>query len=119
MDYVALGCPHCTLNQIKEIAELLDGKKVKDGVILWVHTNMMIKAFAQQMGFMDTIEKAGGVLTQDLCTVLGNPEALGVSRLATNSPKMAFYAPGSNSMSVWYGNVNKCINAALTGRWEG
>lgn len=117
VDYVAIGCPHCSLNQIKEVADLLKGKKVKDGVTLWVHTNMAIKAMAKQLGYMDTIEEAGGVLTQDLCTILGNPEALGVHTLATNSPKMAFYAPGSNGFDVWYGDVKACIETALTGQW--
>jgi len=118
VDYVALGCPHFTLNQIKEVADLLEGKRIKDGVTLWVHTNIPIKQMAEEFGYRKIIEDAGGVLTQDLCTILGNPEALGVTTLATNSPKMAFYAPGSNGLDVWYGDANKCIQTALTGRWE-
>ena len=118
VDYVAIGCPHCSLNQIAEVARLLEGKKVAPGVMLWVHTNMAIKQMAKQFGYMDTIEKAGGVLTQDLCTILGNPEALGASTVATNSAKMAFYAPGSNSMGVWFGSVERCIDAAVTGYWK-
>jgi predicted aconitase len=117
VDYVAMGCPHFTLNQVREAAELLRGKKIKDGVALWIHTNIPIKQLAEQFGYKKIIEDAGGILTQDLCTVLGNPESLGVTTLATNSPKMAFYAPGSNGLSVWYGSVAKCIQAALTGRW--
>lgn len=118
VDYVAIGCPHCSLNQIKEIADLLKGKKVRDEVTLWVHTNMAIKAMAKQLGYMDIIEEAGGILTQDLCTILGNPESLGLHTLATNSPKMAFYAPGSNGFDVWYGSVNECIETAITGYWN-
>ena len=117
VDYVAIGCPHCSLNQIKEVANLLEGKKVKDSVVLWIHTNMAIKAMAKQLGYMDIIEEAGGILTQDLCTILGTPESLGVHTLATNSPKMAFYAPGSNGFDVWYGDIRSCIQAALTGQW--
>lgn len=118
VDYVALGCPHFSLNQIKEVSDLLMGKHVKDGVTLWIHTNMAIKAMAKQFGYMDIIEEAGGILTQDLCTILGTPESLGVHTLATNSPKMAFYAPGSNGFDVWYGDEYKCIQAALTGKWK-
>ncbi len=118
VDFVALGCPHFSLNQIKEVADLLKGKHIKEDVTLWIHTNMAIKAMAKQFGYLDIIEEAGGILTQDLCVVLSTPESLGLSTLATNSPKMAFYAPGGNGLNTWYGDVESCINAALTGKWE-
>jgi predicted aconitase len=119
VDYVAIGCPHCTLNQIAEIAHMLEGRRVHEGTALWVHTNIPIKRMAEQYGYLKAIEDAGGVLTQDLCTILGNPEALGFRSLATNSPKMAFYAPGSNKMTVNYGTTENCIRAALDGVWPG
>ena len=118
VDYVAIGCPHCSLNQLKELATLLQGRTVNKETTLWVHTNVAIKHLAQQLGYVEVIEEAGGVVTQDLCTVLGNPEALGFKTLATNSPKMAFYAPGSNGFHVWYGSVDQCIEAAVLGTWN-
>lgn len=118
VDYVAIGCPHCSLNQIKEVATLLKGRRVNKGATLWVHTNVAIKSLARQLGYVQSIEEAGGVVTQDLCTILGNPEALGFKTLATNSPKMAFYAPGSNGFSVWYGSVEQCLDAAVQGAWK-
>lgn len=118
VDYVAIGCPHCSLNQLREIASLLRDRKVKEGTALWVHTNVAIKHMAAQLGYVRAIEDSGGIVTQDLCTVLGNPEALGFRTLATNSPKMAFYAPGSNGMTVWYGSVERCMDAAVSGVWE-
>lgn len=118
MDYVAIGCPHCSLNQIKEVAVLLNGRKINRETTLWVHTNVAIKALAKQLGYVRSIEEAGGVVTQDLCTILGNPESLGFKTLATNSPKMAFYAPGSNGFSVWYGSAEQCIEAAIQGIWK-
>ncbi|HHW43453.1 MAG TPA: DUF521 domain-containing protein [Desulfotomaculum sp.] len=117
VDYVAIGCPHCSIGQIREVAELIAGKKVNENVTLWVHTSAAIKGLAGQLGYIRIIEEAGGVVTQDLCTVLGNPEALGVKTLATNSAKMAFYAPGSNGLDVWYGSVRQCIEAAINGYW--
>ncbi len=118
VDYVAIGCPHCSLNQIKEVATLLKGRRINRETTLWVHTNVAIKSLARQLGYLQAIEEAGGVVTQDLCTILGNPEALGFKTLATNSPKMAFYAPGSNGFSVWYGSADQCIEAAVQGTWK-
>ncbi len=118
VDYVALGCPHYSLRQLEETAKLLQGKKVSKDVMMWVHTNVAIKGMAQQLGYVRAIEEAGAIVTQDLCTVLGNPEALGVKTLATNSGKMAFYAPGSNGLGVWFGEAKRCIDAAITGYWK-
>jgi hypothetical protein len=118
VDYVAIGCPHCSLNQLKELTTLLKGRRVNKETTLWVHTNVAINYLAKQLGYVQVIEDAGGVVTQDLCTILGNPEALGFKTLATNSPKMAFYAPGSNGFSVWYGSVEQCIDAAVHGSWK-
>jgi predicted aconitase len=119
VDYVAVGCPHFSLGQIKEVAGLLQGKKVSKDVVCWIHTNVAIKALATQLGYTKIIEASGAVLTQDICTVLSIPEALGLKTLATNSPKMAFYAPGGNQLMTWYGNLQKCIDAAVTGSWKG
>jgi predicted aconitase len=118
VDLVAIGCPHCSLNQIADIARLLAGRRVADGVTLWVHTNVAIKALARQLGFVDAIEQAGGLVTQDLCVVLSVPESLGFRTVATNSPKMAFYAPGGNGLPTWYGSVERCLDAAVTGAWS-
>ncbi|MDR3591612.1 MAG: aconitase X catalytic domain-containing protein [Negativicutes bacterium] len=118
VDYVAIGCPHFSLKQVKETAMLLQGRKVSQDVVLWIHTNVAIKALATQLGYTKIIEDAGGVLTQDLCTVLSIPEALGFKTLATSSPKMAFYAPGGNGLMTWYGSVKQCIDAAVKGYWE-
>lgn len=118
VDYVAIGCPHLTLNQVAEVAALLEGKKVKPGVTMWVHTNLAVKGMAKQLGYMDIIERSGAVLTQDLCTILSIPEALGLHSLATNSAKMAFYAPGSNRLATWFGSLRNCVDAAVTGMWN-
>ena len=101
VDFVALGCPHCSLAQVAELAKMLEGKHVKEGVTMWIHTNMAVKAMAEQLGYRKMIEDAGAVLTQDLCVVLSNPEALGFNTLATHSPKMSFYSPGVNSLQTW------------------
>ena len=117
VDFVALGCPHATINQIQEIAARLQGRKISGRVMMWVQTNLATKALAREAGFAQTIEAAGAVLTQDLCTVLAVPEALGATVVATNSPKLAFYGPGANGLGVKYGSLENCVEAALTGLW--
>ena len=118
VDYVAIGCPHANIEQIKEVAELLDGKKVKDGVIFLLHTNVPTKAMAKQFGYYDIIEKAGAKVTQDFCTPLGDPEDFGVKVMATDSSRAAFYGPHNNGFDVWFGTAAQCVDAAIKGHWD-
>ena len=115
VELVTLGCPHVSINQVKEIAEKLDGKKVNDGCRLWIQSSAFVKGMAKQLGYMDIIEKAGGVIVQDICTNLAWPELLGVKTMASNSTKVAFYTPGSNGLDVWCGTTDECLEAAVTG----
>jgi hypothetical protein len=116
--YVSMGCPHANLDQIKEIADLLEGKKVKEGVLFMLHTNMAMKEIARQLGYMNTIEKAGAFITQGFCSPLGDPEDFAGKVMATNSAKTAFYGPHGNHMDTWFGTSKQCVNAAIKGYWE-
>jgi predicted aconitase len=118
IDYVAIGCPHTSVRQLQEIAHLLEGSTVHRDVKLWIHTSTTVKAVSERKGYVKTIEKAGGCVTCDMCTVLGPPEALGLKHVVTNSSKLAFYAPGSNRMKVGYGDLHTCIEAAVRGKWN-
>lgn len=117
VDMVNFGCPHLTYNEIREIASMLEGKKVHDGVKLWVGTSYQVKVVADKAGWTQTIEKAGGLVVTNICMGPGAPfAARGVKVVATNSPRSAYYAPGVEHL---YGSTRECIEAALTGRWRG
>lgn len=118
VDLVTIGCPQLTINQVRYISERLKGKKVKDGVTLWLQTNAFVKGMAKQLGYMDIIEKAGGIMLQDVCTCLSYPELLGHKTMVCNSAKLSFYTPGSNGMDIWCADTEKCIEAALTGYFD-
>ena len=119
---VTLGCPHASISEIEEVALLLKGRKVKEGVQLWVMTALPIKAMAERLGYVNTIEAAGGLVVCDTCVILGPMKEIfekdGITTLATNSAKLAHYAPGQWSVNVQYGSVVKCVEAAINGRWD-
>src|SRR5262249_44821029 len=43
IDFVDLGCPHSTLEQLQGLAEKLAGKRVAPGVRFWINTNRMTR----------------------------------------------------------------------------
>lgn len=113
IDLVSVGCPHASVAEISAIAKLVRGKKLK--AMLWVTTARTTKERAA--GHVKTIEDAGGLVVADTCVVVAPIKELGYKHLATNSGKMAFYAPGSCGLTVHYGALEDCVNAAISGRW--
>jgi len=120
VDLVCFGCPHCSIPQMKEIASHLTGKKIHPNTRLWVATSGHLKDMAQRMGLVENIEKAGGLVTTDLCVAPGAPFHLvpGIKTVATNSARGAYFIPGACSVDVIFGDTKDCLKAALSGKWR-
>jgi predicted aconitase len=119
VDFIVLGCPHYSVEQLWELCRLLEGKKIKDGTSLWVFTPRALKEMADRNGYTDVISKAGGVLMTDTCPALGQVLPKNTKVVATDSAKQAHYLPAIMNVQTWFGSTEDCINAALTGRWKG
>jgi predicted aconitase len=121
VDLVCFGCPHCSIPQIREIASLLQNKKIHANARLWVATGSHLKAMAQQMGYVEIIERAGGLVLTDLCVAPGAPFHLvsGVKTVAINSARGAYFIPGACNVDVLFGDTKDCVQAAITGKWGG
>ena len=120
VDLVCFGCPHCSIPQIREIASLLQDQKIHPNARLWVATASHLKAIAQQMGYVEIIERAGGLVLTDLCVAPGAPFHLvpGVKTVAINSARGAYFIPGACNVDVIFGDTKDCVQAAITGKWR-
>jgi len=124
VDLVKLGCPHCSLSELRNIASLLAGQKVHPNVILLIATSKQIYTIAKTSGYVDIIKKAGGVFTntcvgsQDPFNTLG-PE-LGIKTAATNSARAAHYSvrTSKGKVKMLYGSTRECLSAAISGKWR-
>ena len=116
IELVCVGCPHCSIKEISEIADLLESKKVADGTELWVATSRTAKQLADKRGYTATIEAAGGKFACDTCMAVA-PLKGRFKSLATTSAKGCFYSR-QNLMKTKMGSVEECINAAVTGKWN-
>jgi predicted aconitase len=114
IDFVSIGCPHASVDELTKIAELVRGRKLK--AALWITTSRYVSDKAKdQVGI---IEQSGGTVVNDTCLVVAPVEDFGFENLATNSGKAAFYAPTHSKLNVRFGTLEQCINAAISGRWE-
>lgn len=107
-DLVCLGCPHASLEEIEEIANLVESKEIAND--LWICTSINIKAAADRMNYTKIIENAGGHIVCDTCMVVAPIEQLGYERIGVNSAKAANYIPSMCGLEVIYGEAKNLIN---------
>jgi predicted aconitase/predicted aconitase with swiveling domain len=114
VDLVTFGCPHASLNEVKEIAGLLEGKQIRPEVTLWICTSRAVKDLSARLGYVRTVEKAGGSVFADTCMVVAPIEAMGHSTTATNSGKAAKYLPRFCDQKVVLESTEEIIRRVVT-----
>ena len=119
VDYVMLGCPHYTIEQIWEAAQLLEGRRLHPDTALWLWTPHAIKDLADRNGYTAIIEAAGGRILTDSCSAMSRAVPPGTRVVACDSAKQVHYLPAILGVQAWFGTTAQCIEAACTGRWHG
>ncbi len=110
VDFVSLGCPHLTLNEIARIAKLLEGQRVTKE--FWITTARPTKQIADRMGYTRIIEAAGAKFAADTCCVVA-PIKGRFKALITDSAKACYYASGKNKFKTIILPFDEVVLAAL------
>jgi predicted aconitase len=119
VDFVLLGCPHASVDQIRQTAALLDGKRLSTSTELWIMAPRALKVMADRSGYTQVIERAGGRVLADSCPAMSRAAPRGTRVFATDSAKQAHYLPAILGIEAWFGTLEECVDAAVTGRWNG
>lgn len=122
VDLVIFGCPQCSIQEVQEIAGLLEGKKVHPTTQLWICTSNWVKTLSKRMGIDTTIKAAGGRIVADIGAADGPHLYLkeqGIRVVATNSARANYHMHGLFGLDTLFGTTQECIKTALSGRWEG
>lgn len=117
IDTITLGCPFSSLEEMRQISEVLTNRSVAPGVSLLVCTARDTLTEARNLGYTETIEKAGATILCDIC-----PGAQGHMRprnFVFNSFKQAFYGRSALRSRTAVATLERCVEGAVTGRWMG
>ncbi len=93
IDFVSLGCPHLSIDEIGRIAELLKGRQVRRE--FWITTARPTRQLADRLGYSEIIEASGAKFATDTCCVVA-PIRGRFHALATDSAKACYYAASKN-----------------------
>ncbi len=122
--YISLGCPHYDIEQIKQIATYLKGKKIKEGMLFMVWTVYPIKCMADLNGYTEIIEKAGGHIYTNSCPVTVGPDLLDAHKVQLYDSYKQANGCHNDYTTVFYTDVKNCLDVAISGvfkeenRWK-
>jgi hypothetical protein len=110
VDFVSLGCPHLTIDEIGQIAELLRGKHVRRE--FWITTARPTRQLADQLGYSAIIQTSGAKFATDTCCVVA-PIRGRFHALATDSAKACYYASSKNRFKTALLPFEQVVELAL------
>ena len=116
IDFVCIGCPHASIKEIAQIANLLENKKISPKTEFWVATSRSMKHLADKRGYTKIIEDAGGKLACDTCMAVA-PLKGRFRTVATTSAKGCYYSR-HNNMLTKMGSLEDCIETGVSGKWS-
>lgn len=106
-DIVTIGCPHCSKEELEQLASLLEGKTVVKE--FWIFTSREVAA--QNKTTVGRIEKSGAKVVCDTCMVV-SPAANSYSSMMVNSGKAYAYVPSMCGLKATYGTAERCVKDA-------
>jgi len=115
---VSLGCPHYSLQEIKQAANYLQNNRVAPETKLLIWTDLSIKAMADASGYTKMIEDAGAWLVTSSCPLNVRKCCEGADGMVFDSAKQAHYLRSESGARIYFGDKYRCIDAAISGRWE-
>ncbi len=117
IDVVVFSAPQLSLMEMRELADLLDGRRAV--VPLLAVTSPQVKPDADRMGLTGKIGAAGGMVLSGMCFYQSYAremaEANGWQSLATNSAKLVNIIGGYGYRPALL-TMEQCVDAACRGR---
>jgi predicted aconitase len=113
VEAVALGCPHCSTEELAGIARLLKGKRVKKPLFVFSSRHVM----EANRSLVEEIEVSGARVYADTCMVV-SPMMESYASVMVDSGKAFAYVPSMCGAMVRIGTREECV-AEATGKDTG
>ncbi|KXA89639.1 hypothetical protein AKJ62_02675 [candidate division MSBL1 archaeon SCGC-AAA259D14] len=110
IEMIALGCPHYSFEEVKKIAKLIEGRKIKENVKFWIFTHDGARSLAESLGYSEIIESAGGRLLAGCPHHILETPPYDEMPFMTDSGKMCYYTKSA------YGGQKDCLKSGIEGK---
>jgi predicted aconitase len=116
---VVFSGPQQSIFEMKLLAELFDGRKVKEGGSVFVTTNNQVLSQSRQLGYAQVLEAAGVTILEGVCFyILQNLSPMRVANkwtnMVSNSAKIVNII-GAHRFNTILRRTRDCVEIACTG----
>jgi len=101
-DLVAFGVPHLSVNELGELARMLEGRKLREGIRMYAYTSSQAYDMANRAGISESIERSGARVSHSTDAEISPLKALGFDTVLTNSAKLAEIVSSEGEIKVGY-----------------
>ena len=108
-DLVAFGVPHLSINELGGLAKLLEGRKLKKGVKMYLYTSSQAYDMAERTGIAATVERTGARISHSTDAEISPLKSLGFRTVLTNSAKLAEIVSSEGEVEVGYASQKEII----------
>lgn len=128
-DLVHLGCPHASYEEIKHYSALFAGRRIANGIEVWITTNRVVRDMARQAGLLAPLLAAGAKVVSDTCPIschfasTCSPDpSLGVTppkirTILVDSAKQAHYVRDMIQCPTLFTSSERAVESAIAGRF--
>jgi len=116
---VVFSGPQQSLIEIRRLAELFEGRRIREGSSCFATTNGAILAQARKLGYADVLERAGVTLLEGVCFyILQNLTPMRIANgwrnMVSNSAKIVNII-GAHRFNTILRRTAQCVDIACTG----
>jgi predicted aconitase len=109
VEAVAIGCPHCSSDELATIASLLDGRRTTKPLYIFAARRVI----AENPSEVSVIERSGARVYADTCPVV-SPAMERYGAILTNSGKAFAYIPSMCGAEARLAPLETCVEVATS-----
>ena len=118
VDFLQIGCPNASVEELQRIERYMRGKHVKEGVRFCVFTNVAQYELARLSHIVDSLRESGVEVLTSGCILRCINVAYGAKGIGLSAAKLAHYSKTERDVPVYYGTEQEVMDAAVSGYWS-
>lgn len=117
VDFLQIGCPNASVEEIQQVERYMRGKHVKEGVRFCVVTNVAQYELARLSHLIESLHESGVEVITSGCILRTINIALGAKGIGLSAAKLAHYSKTERDVPIYYGTEQEVMDAAVAGFW--
>lgn len=118
VDFLQIGCPNASVEEIQQVERYMRGRHVKQGVRFCIFTNVAQYELARLSHLIESLHSSGVEVLTSGCILRCINVALGAKGIGLSAAKLAHYSKTERDVPVYFGTEREVMDAAISGYWN-